>query len=56
MNREGMPDADHDTWLPPDKIGDLLNMWVSTENRPTNGSFVELNYEKGAIATVIKKK
>ena len=56
MNREGMPDADHNTWLPPDKIGDLLNMWVSTENRPTNGSFVELNYEKGAIATVIKNK
>ena len=33
-NRANMPDADKSTWLPTDKIGDLLKAWANGENRP----------------------
>lgn len=50
-NRKGMPDADTSTWLPPEKIADLLYMWASTDNRPKSGAFVELTYENDTIDT-----
>ena len=33
-NREAMPDADHDSWAPPDKIADLVFSWSQGKNRP----------------------
>ena len=50
-NRESMADMDKTNWLPPDKIGDLLYMWVNTFNRPETGTFVKLEYNKGSIVT-----
>lgn len=43
-NRKSMPDADQSTWLPPEKIADLLRAWADGENRPINGSFAKLTY------------
>lgn len=50
-NRASMPKSDTSTWIPPQKIADLMHMWITSENRPKKGAFVELNYEEGAITT-----
>ncbi len=41
-NREAMPDENKSTWLPPDKVAELLGAWAEGENRPENGSFAKL--------------
>lgn len=33
-NRNAMPDADKSTWLPPEKVADILRAWAEGENRP----------------------
>ncbi|CDW74303.1 UNKNOWN [Stylonychia lemnae] len=48
-NRESMPDADKSTWLPPDKVADLLRAWANGENRPQNGSFAKLTFKNGSV-------
>ena len=47
-NRKSMPDADTSTWIPPEKIGDLLRAWADGENRPLNGSFAKLTFKNGS--------
>ena len=49
QNRESMPDADKSSWLPPEKIGELLRAWSDGENRPENGSFAKLIYKNGTV-------
>ena len=44
-----MPDADKSTWLPPDKISELIYGWAEGDNRPDNGSFAKLNFKNGSI-------
>jgi hypothetical protein len=44
-----MPDADTSSWLPPEKIGELLRAWSDGENRPDNGSFAKLIYKNGTV-------
>lgn len=48
-NRASMPDTDTSTWLPPEKVGELLKAWANGENRPQNGSFAKLTYKSGAV-------
>ena len=33
-NRQNMPDANFEEWLPPAKIAELINMWSLSENKP----------------------
>ena len=49
MNREAMPDADHDTWAPPDKIAQMVRQWAEGENRPLNGSFAKVEYKNSTV-------
>lgn len=44
-----MPEADTSTWLPPEKIGELVRGWAEGDNCPVNGSFAKLNYKNGCI-------
>ena len=44
-NRAAMPDEDKSSWLPPEKIAELVRAWADGENRPENGSFAKLNYK-----------
>lgn len=48
-NRESMPDVDKSSWLPPEKIGELLRGWADGENRPENGSFAKLDYKNQTV-------
>jgi dihydropteridine reductase len=48
-NRESMPDEDHNTWLPPAHVGDLIRGWADNENRPQNGSFAKLTFDSGCV-------
>lgn len=48
-NREAMPNEDKSSWLPPEKIGELLRGWADGENRPENGAFAKLTYVKGTV-------
>ncbi len=48
-NRNSMPDADHSSWAPTDKIAVIIKQWAESENRPANGSFVKLKYENESI-------
>ncbi len=41
-NREGMPDADHDTWLPPEAIAEVLAFLASDAGRIVNGAALPL--------------
>jgi hypothetical protein len=49
-NREAMPEADISTWLPPNKIAELVYSWADGNNCPENGSFAKLNYKNGSIS------
>lgn len=40
-----MPDADKSSWLPPEKIAELVRAWADGENRPENGSFAKLEFK-----------
>jgi len=42
MNRKFMPDADHSKWTPLQFICELLFKWSDGNERPTNGSLVQL--------------
>lgn len=48
-NRIAMPDADKSTWLPPEKIAQLVRGWAEGNNTPINGSFAKLNYKNECI-------
>ena len=48
-NRRDMPDADHDTWAPPDKVAAMVCQWAEGENRPLNGSFAQIDYKNGSV-------
>lgn len=43
MNRKWMPDADTSTWTPLEFIAELLWKWSNGQERPPNGSLVELH-------------
>ena len=49
MNRRDMPDADHSSWAPSDKVAMMVRGWADGENRPENGSYVKIEYEKGSV-------
>ena len=49
MNRNDMPDADHSTWAPTDKIASMVQQWANGENRPVNGAFAKIEYENGTV-------
>ena len=44
-----MPDADHSTWAPTNKIANLVSGWAEGENRPLNGSFARIDYENNTV-------
>ena len=41
-NREAMPDADHDTWLPPRAIGKVVAWLASADSWPVSGAAIPL--------------
>lgn len=43
MNRKWMPKADTSTWTPLEFIAELFSKWIKNEERPPNGSLVQLN-------------
>lgn len=49
-NRKGMPDSDFNTWAKPNHIAELVKGWVDGLNRPSTGSFVQLNVSNGCIS------
>ena len=55
-NRKAMPDVEKSTWLPTHKVAELTLSWIEGKNRPNNGTFVELNCERGAVIPKIKNK
>jgi len=48
-NRAAMPDADTSKWAPTDNVAKLIRGWADGDNRPQNGSFAKLHYEKGSV-------
>lgn len=42
MNRKWMAKADFTTWTPPTYVAELLLDWTKGENRPANGSLLQL--------------
>ena len=44
-----MPDSDKVSWLPPQKVAELIRAWADGENRPENGSFAKLTYKSGVV-------
>lgn len=48
-NREAMPEFEDDKFTPCDQVADLIQSWANGENRPENGSFAKLNFEKGCV-------
>lgn len=49
-NRSAMPGSDFSTWAKPDQIAELAKSWVDGLNRPSTGSFVQLNVSNGCIS------
>lgn len=45
-----MPNSDYNTWAKPNLIAELVKGWVDGLNRPTTGSFVQLNVANGCIS------
>ncbi|XP_025410326.1 dihydropteridine reductase [Sipha flava] len=43
MNRKWMPKADTTTWTPLEFVAELFSKWIKGEERPPNGSLVQLN-------------
>jgi len=43
MNRKWMPKADTSTWTPLEFVAELFSKWIKGEERPPNGSLVQLN-------------
>ena len=48
-NRAGMPDADFTTWAPPKGVAEMVHQWAKGDNRPENGSFAKIMFEKGTV-------
>lgn len=48
-NRQGMPNADFNTWAKPEQIGQLVKGWVDGLNVPLNGSFAILKVKNGCV-------
>jgi len=42
MNRKWMPNADQTTWTPLEFIAEMFAKWTNSEERPANGSLVQL--------------
>lgn len=53
MNRKWMPKADHTTWTPLEFIADQFYKWTKGENRPQNGSLVQLVTKESKTELVI---
>ncbi|XP_026823069.1 dihydropteridine reductase [Rhopalosiphum maidis] len=43
INRKWMPKADTSTWTPLEFVAELFSKWIKNEERPPNGSLVQLN-------------
>lgn len=52
MNRKFMPNADHSTWTSLTAVAELFDGWISGENRPANGSLVQLFTKEGKTEQV----
>ena len=48
-NRKAMPDADHESWTPTEKIADLVFSWANGKNRPQSGAFARIDFEEGCV-------
>lgn len=46
-NRSWVPEADWPTMQSPDAIADIMYMWIEGSNKPSNGSFVNFENQKG---------
>jgi len=47
MNRKWMAKADHSTWTSLEFVSELMEQWTNKEDRPPNGSLVQLITENG---------
>ena len=52
MNRKFMPKADTSTWTSLDFVAELLFKWADGQDRPENGSLVQLVTENGQTKLV----
>ena len=52
MNRKWMPNADHSTWTSLEFIAQLLFKWSEGQERPANGSLVQLVTKGGKTELV----
>ncbi|XP_050399385.1 dihydropteridine reductase [Patella vulgata] len=53
MNRKWMANADFSTWTSLDFVAELFYQWTNGENRPANGSLVQLLTKEGKTNLVI---
>uniref|UniRef100_A0A1W7RAM1 Dihydropteridine reductase n=1 Tax=Hadrurus spadix TaxID=141984 RepID=A0A1W7RAM1_9SCOR len=53
LNRKFMPNADHSKWTPLEFVADLLFKWANGQERPSNGSLVQLVTNDGSTDLVI---
>ncbi|SPP85387.1 dihydropteridine reductase [Drosophila guanche] len=52
MNRKWMPDADHGTWTPLTEVAGLLLNWTKVQERPKNGSLLQLITKSGTTELI----
>jgi dihydropteridine reductase len=52
MNRKWMPKADFSSWTPLETVAELMYKWTNKEDRPTNGSLVQL-LTKGGVTEFV---
>ncbi|XP_013783784.1 dihydropteridine reductase-like [Limulus polyphemus] len=53
MNRKFMPNADHTTWTSLDFVSELLFKWANSQERPANGSLVQLITKDGQTELIL---
>ncbi|KAK6177940.1 hypothetical protein SNE40_012801 [Patella caerulea] len=53
MNRKWMANADFSTWTSLDFVAELFYQWTNGENRPANGSLVQLLTKEGKTSLVV---
>lgn len=54
MNRKWMPKADTSTWTPLEFVAELFSKWIKNEERPPNGSLVQLNTKENKTTLEIE--
>lgn len=54
MNRKWMPKADTSTWTPLEFIAELFSKWIKGEERPPNGSLVQLITKENKTSLTIE--